>query len=1420
MVADDATRIERLEAEVRRLRERDAAARAEIDSLRQREAALVGEAARRDHALAEALEQQTATAEVLRVIASSPTDLHGVLQRVTEAAARYCGADNVMILRRIEDHLDPAAWSGLIHDEIRDHLLTIRIPITRGTFSGRAALDRATVYIPDLEAVGDEFSEGKSMAQAPGWRSGAFAPLLKGDDVIGILLLVSFDANAFAERQIQLLETFADQAVIAIENARLFDELGERNAELQQSNRQVTEALERQTATAEVLRVIATSPTDLTAVLSAVAETVGRLCGTNDVVIHRIDGAWLVAAASTGSFMARGRDYRALIDRATVAGRAILDRRTTHVHDLLAESDEEYGRAKAFQPVLGYRTLLATPLLRSGEPIGSILIGRHEVRQFTEQQIAVLETFANQAVIAIENARLFEELERRNHDLNEALEQQTATAELLRVIASSPTDLQKVLDSIVMSAVHLTESDSANVQQVFGEYLRSMARFGISGQAVTGMNAAGLPGPKISQGTLSGRTFLERRSIHSPDVVSAVESDFPESRPLIHAAGVRSMLTAPLLREDHSIGVITVHRYEQRPYTDRQIALLETFADQAVIAIENARLFEELGERNAELTSTLEQQTATAEVLRVIASSPMDLAGVLDSIIRSAAQLTDADFSTIFQAEGNVLRVTASLAPEETAIGYVQPFDRGSVTGRVLLDGVTIHETSPAEEHVAKYPNSRMIARGYHVQLVTPLMRQGTPIGTLAVARRAWVPFTDRQIELLETFADQAVIAIENARLFESLEQRTAELAQALEQQTVVGEVLRVIASSPTDLQAVLDELVASAARLCAADISNINRLDGSEFVILASTNPAVPGRRFPCKGTLGERVLAEAQTIRVHGSPEEQRAQFPGSPTARPGRGAQIGTPLLQKGEPIGIIALVRYEQRAFSDAEAAILETFADQAVIAIENARLFQELQDRVAELAALGEVGQALSSSLDLQEVLTTIVSNATRLAGADGGIVYEYDEAEGAFEVRTATRMTDDRVGMLHPGRFRLGEGAVGHAGATRAPVQVEDIAVSDVLTPDSRERLVAQGMRSLLAVPLLRQGDVLGGLVMARKVPGPFPAEVLALLETFATQSALAIHNGRLYRALQDASRHKSDFLANMSHELRTPLNAIIGYSEMLQEEAEDTGEEAFLPDLQRINAAGKHLLGLINDILDLSKIEAGRMDLFLESFEVGQLVRDVQAIVQPLVEKNGNTLVVHCADDLGMMQADQTKVRQALFNLLSNAAKFTEQGTITLSVDRDDTDWDAGRLGLGPDRIDTREPAPTAEGLVGAGFQQTMPAIPNPNLPYPPHPIDATDPASLPRPHQNPTPETPVVTFAVSDTGIGMTEEQLGRLFEAFSQAEASTRSRYGGTGLGLAISRQFCQLMGGDITVRSEVGRGSTFTIQLPAVVLATVP
>jgi signal transduction histidine kinase/CheY-like chemotaxis protein len=421
--------------------------------------------------------------------------------------------------------------------------------------------------------------------------------------------------------------------------------------------------------------------------------------------------------------------------------------------------------------------------------------------------------------------------------------------------------------------------------------------------------------------------------------------------------------------------------------------------------------------------------------------------------------------------------------------------------------------------------------------------------------------------------------------------------------------------------------------------------------------------------------------------------------------------------------------------------------------------RELSNALEEVRALGEVGRAVSSTLDLETVLTTVVSRAVQLSGMDAGAIYEYDEAAEEFHLRATENFPAEFLEVARPMPLRKGEGAVGRLAMTRESVQIPDIAAPDAYQSRLRDVLLRLGQRALLAVPVLREDHILGGLVVNRKAPGEFSADVIDLLTTFATQSALAIQNARLFREIEDkgrqleiASRHKSQFLANMSHELRTPMNAIIGVTEMLLEDARALGQEDQIEPHERILRAGKHLLALINDILDLSKIEAGKMELHLESFVISPLVEDVVTTIRPLAEKNGNRVVVECPVDVGTMRADATRVRQALLNLASNAGKFTERGLVTVAVVRrrdDGRDW---------------------------------------------------------------------ITFAVSDTGIGMTAEQMARLFEEFTQADASTTRRYGGTGLGLAISRRFCRMMGGDITVESTPGQGSIFTIRLPAEVEAT--
>ena len=427
-------------------------------------------------------------------------------------------------------------------------------------------------------------------------------------------------------------------------------------------------------------------------------------------------------------------------------------------------------------------------------------------------------------------------------------------------------------------------------------------------------------------------------------------------------------------------------------------------------------------------------------------------------------------------------------------------------------------------------------------------------------------------------------------------------------------------------------------------------------------------------------------------------------------------------------------------------------EQRRAASELGHLNEQLMRSVAQLTALSEVGRAISSTLDMETVLRTIVSRAVQLTGLDAGSIFEYDERTEEAHLRAAENVNDEILAMLRRTPIRKGEGAVGRTVLTGEPTQVPDIHDESYKTR-LRDAVIRGGYRSLLVVPLLREQQIIGALAVIRKIPGPFAAEMVELLKTFAAQSALAIQNARLFRDLAEkskqlevASQLKSQFLANMSHELRTPLNAIIGITEMLQEDARDLKREPELEPLARVLHAARHLLTLINDILDLSKIEAGKMEIHVESFAIASLVEDVVSTISTLAAKNGNRVVVDCAPDLGTIRADQTRLRQALLNLASNANKFTEHGTVTIRVKRvreDGREW---------------------------------------------------------------------VTMAVTDTGIGLTREQIGRLFQEFVQADASTTRKYGGTGLGLAISQRFCQMMGGDIAVESEPGRGSTFTIRLP--------
>ena len=593
-------------------------------------------------------------------------------------------------------------------------------------------------------------------------------------------------------------------------------------------------------------------------------------------------------------------------------------------------------------------------------------------------------------------------------------------------------------------------------------------------------------------------------------------------------------------------------------------------------------------------------------------------------------------------------------------------------------------------------------------------------------------------------------------------EERTRQLTEALEQQTATADILKVISSSPTDVQPVFDAIAESAVRLCDGIFGGVWRFDGELFHFVAQHRFSAEAlellqRQYPMRPR-GLMAQALRECAAVHSADVLNDPRTANVELARTlGYHSQLCVPMLRGGQPIGMINVYRVEAGPFSDRQIALLQTFADQAVIAIENVRLFKELEARTAELTrsveelkALGEVSRAVSSTLDVETVLNTIVSRANQLAGADACTIYEYDDVSEQFHLRATYNLDPEFTEAVRAMPLRRGEGVMGRAAEMHEPVQVPDIAQPGAYQSSLRDVLISAGYRAALSVPLLREDEIIGSLSLTRKTPGEFSQDVVEILKTFATQSALAIQNARLFREIEDkgrqleaASRHKSEFLANMSHELRTPLNAITGFSEVLLERMFGEINAKQTEYLQDILSSGRHLLSLINDILDLSKIEAGRMELTTASFHLPLAVDNAITLVKERAARHGISLDIDIDPELGEFVGDERKIKQVLLNLLSNAVKFTPEG---------------GRIGV---------KAGLADGAV---------------------------------------------EIAVSDTGIGIALKDQEAIFEEFRQVGSDEARKVEGTGLGLTLTKKFIEMHGGRIWVASEIGKGSTFTFTLP--------
>jgi GAF domain-containing protein len=1288
---------------------------------------------------AEALEQQTATAEILRVISASPSDVQPVFDTIVRSAVRLCDGLYSYVCRFDGELIQLGAHRNYTPDGLRTMQEMYPMRPSRQHLSGRTILTRAVVHVED---VLNDPEYPQHLARAGGWRSMLGVPLLREGSPIGMIGVIRGQPGPFSDKQIELLQTFADQAVIAIENVRLFNE--------------TREALERQTATSDILRVISTSPTDAQPVFETIAANAARLCAARDAQVLRVDGDVLRLVAAYGSpSMPAVRP----ISRGHAVGRAVIDRETIHVRDM-AQAIKEFPDTSA--PQHGVHSMVAVPLVRNEVAVGVIRVSRTQIEPFTETQIALLQTFADQGLIAIENVLLFTELQEKNRALaeahkqaTEALEQQTATSEILRVIARSPTDLQPVLNELVENAGRLCQSAETALLLVEGEQLRVVATSGYAAGEASDLSYT------IHRGWVAGRAVVDATAVHVEDLANA-EGEFPLGREIAIRFGHRTALATPLLRDGAPIGVLFLRRRQVRSFSNNEIALLQTFADQAVIAIENVRLFNETKE-------ALEQQTATSEILRVISTSPTDVQPVFDAIVRNAANVCGAFDAVLALAEGDDFVTPAHHGPIPRPTGNISM--QGTVTGQAIREARTVHVADLlAADH---YPIGRKLASeiGYRTVLCVPLLHDGASVGAIGIRRTEVRPFTDKQVELLKTFADQAVIAIENVRLFTELQEKNralthahAQVTEALEQQTATSEILRVISSSPTDVQPVFDTIVRSVTRLCGAAFSFVFLTEGGMLYHPAShgSSPEIVAAiraLFPWpldrETAAGTAILSRA-VVHVPDVLEQSAIPVARETGRAVGYRSLLTVPMLRQGEALGAITVNRRQPGRFSDAEVQLLKTFADQAVIAIENVRLFKELEERtrqltrsVDQLTALGEVGRAVSSTLDLETVLNTIVSRAVQLSSLDGGVVFEYDENAEEFIQRAMTETTVALAEARRATRIRKGEGVLGRTAITLEPVEVADIALPGAYEGRLREILLASGVRAILAVPMVREGHLIGCLGVTRNSAGVFPTETIDLLRTFATQSALAIQNARLFREIEEksrqlevASQHKSEFLANMSHELRTPLNAIIGFSEVLGERMFGELNEKQDEYLKDIHASGAHLLSLINDILDLSKIEAGRMELELTDFHLPATLDNAMTLIRERAGRHGIALHMSVDARLDQVRADERKVRQVVLNLLSNAIKFTPEG---------------GNINV--------------RAMPGDG----------------------------------------VVEVSVSDTGVGVAAEDQEAIFEEFRQVGTAAK-KVEGTGLGLALSRKFVELHGGRIWVESQVGVGSTFTFTIP--------
>ncbi|HZQ10235.1 MAG TPA: GAF domain-containing protein [Anaerolineae bacterium] len=1183
-------------------------------------------------------------------------------------------------------------------------------------------------------------------------KSGVYVPLIVGGAIKGFITLQNVDREyAFTESDMRLLSTLASSMSVALENARLFNE-----------TQRLLKETEQRAAELAIINSVQqglASQLDMQAIYDLVGDKIQEIFDAQAVLI----GVYDVPAEITffPYLFEKGKRYQPTRELFNDLDRHLLrTRQLVLVNRDVGREIPKYGMT-IVDGTENPKSLLFVPLIVSEGVKGYISLQNIDREDaFSESDVRLLQTLANSMSVALENARLFDETQR----LLKETEQRAAELAIINSVQAglaSKLDMQAIYDLVGDKIREIFDAQGLSISSYDQQRGLAIPRYGIE----KGKRFYDEP---YEYGKIAKRLIATRQPLlfrHQAELLELSPGIATGTEP------TKSAVFVPLVVGDQVRGAISLQNVDrEEAFSESDVRLLQTLANSMSVALENARLFDETQRRAREMA-------ALSDIGREV-SATLDLNTVLDRVTQNAQTVLKADTSAVFllDEDKKTLRPISAVGDNAEQVMDFRPRLGYGLIGTIAQSGVAeaIADTvqDPRTVHL---PGTKETERGEKL-MVAPLFTANRVSGAIAVWRGTQgEEFSQDDLDFLIGIARQAGVAIQNARLFDETNRLLAETQQRTSELAIINSVQQGLASQlnfETIINLVGDkihEIFKAETMMISVYDAPSNRMD---HLYLLERGARYPSMSEPAPDPLRAEIIRTRQALLINSNFAERCTEL-GMTDVIIGEAPKswLGVPITRGDQVYGIISLQNLDrENAFDESVVRLLTTVASSMSVALQNAQLFDETQRRANEMTALTEIGREISATLDLNTVLEQIATRAMNVLNARD-VSIRLLEADGSLPTVVAIGKYAE---INKKDDLRIGEGITGHIVQTGIAEIVND-PLNDPRARDLPGTEEDEPNEAIIFAPLILRNQVTGVMVLwrDREQSGEFVQSDLDFLVGLARQAAIAIQNARLFdeslhlldearqarEAAEAANRTKSTFLANMSHELRTPLNAIIGYSEMLMEEVFDTKQEHLMPDLQRINVAGKHLLDLINAILDLSKIEAGKMDLYLESFEVKKMVEDVVAVIQPLVAKNNNTLQIHIADDAGTMRADLTKVRQSLFNLLSNAAKFTERGTIDLEVKR----------------------TSAASG-------------------------------------QNEDNKWQVLTFSVHDTGIGMDGEQLARLFQEFTQADASTARRFGGTGLGLALSRRFCRLMGGDITVESEPGVGSTFTIILPAEVSET--